>query len=961
MNEILIGLIIGGLLFSSVVVADIIKESDTGILTIQKYEGWKVIKQTGNEANFDVTFTNLKDKKTQICFTIKEGVDPATVDTSHKYLYDINGNLILDDKGKAIQIKYELNKCEGRDGYHIDLTNAQAINIDNYIQLGTGTIILVYQTNSLVNYQYYGFEINTSLERCDENREVCGVGYPNVMIVNATGLKFGAEDTFQTEDTDYKYIFTSTRIIKRDFIGYYIETGEKSRINFYQYRKEVIRINTEDICNVENFDANCQFNLINNKNLEIYFTAQYNEIEGIIFIDPSYSVATLLDSQVFNTNTTTYENRTFLDEEDTTPYDDLIGYYKFDAPNFSIGTNHRYPDYVVDSTVFSPVLSDGVIKGDPEVISGMYGDALDFDGDGDYLEIDRLQDAEKPENITVSFWVNLNARTITSMGIVSQWSATANQRRWEVSMSAQPLDDKVEFGFFGTDNNFHVNRSSTSLSLDTWYHVATTYDSHKIKLYIDGVLDKEGDDLNIKIRDGTINADIGNSIADLNATLDDVMIFNTNLSASQISDIYNNQSARHKANGTAVLKEFKLDLDGATELNVTEDEHEILDSVLQKRLGEWEVSQGYLNLSIDISNLEEGWHMDESSWSGASGEVKSITGKTNGTGQGGIDITTEGWFYNAGDFDGSDDYVNLSIDGFQDTAFTMTFWTNATGGTGGYFNNIGGRIQLCDEPPIPPIVSATYGGWQILDNSGKVKFSGNNDLCFNNPEFVESTTDIGDGEWHHVVVTYNFTSKFAELYVDGDLEDSDTFTNGWSFGSTTPSNRIGSILPQTPGASPPPFTFFGGDIDEMRYYNTTLSESQVEELYIKGRLNYTYSSYQTSDIFTVSNISSDHFLLDYKFNPSPNNFYSPLLFVSDNPINVSTIVSDTCTAPASDDWNIDCADNCVWTSQQDIPDNVSITGEGQLTLKDTWNFIKTHWKIYKEDGCKLVLDGGKIG
>ena len=143
--------------------------------------------------------------------------------------------------------------------------------------------------------------------------------------------------------------------------------------------------------------------------------------------------------------------------------------------------------------------------------------------------------------------------------------------------------------------------------------------------------------------------------------------------------------------------------------------------------------------------------------------------------------------------------------------------------------------------------------------------------------------------------------------------------------------------------------------------NTTLNESTISELYIKGRLNYTYPAYQTANNFTLNNASSQHFIIDYNFNPSPNNFYSPLLFVSDNPINVSTIVSDTCTAPASDDWNIDCADNCVWTSQQDIPDNVSITGEGQLTLKDAWNFIKTHWKIYKEDGCKLVLDGGKIG
>jgi len=39
-------------------------------LQIQKNSEWKILKQTGNENNFDVYFTNLKDKKTEICFVL---------------------------------------------------------------------------------------------------------------------------------------------------------------------------------------------------------------------------------------------------------------------------------------------------------------------------------------------------------------------------------------------------------------------------------------------------------------------------------------------------------------------------------------------------------------------------------------------------------------------------------------------------------------------------------------------------------------------------------------------------------------------------------------------------------------------------------------------------------------------------------------------------------------------------
>ena len=70
----------------------------------------------------------------------------------------------------------------------------------------------------------------------------------------------------------------------------------------------------------------------------------------------------------------------------------------------------------------------------------------------------------------------------------------------------------------------------------------------------------------------------------------------------------------------------------------------------------------------------------------------------------------------------------------------------------------------------------------------------------------------------------------------------------------------------------------------------------------------------------------------------------------------------SCLTPAgSGDWAITCSDNCVWSTDFSVSDNISITGSGILTWNANMSFINSHWEIYKEDGCELVINpGGSI-
>src|SRR3989344_1426719 len=204
-----------------------------------------------------------------------------------------------------------------------------SISLNNSIEIGESSLVYVYKEVLTVNYQSFNLDLNTTLERCDKNRENCGVAYPNVSIINSSNLKFGAEDTEVNENTNYRYVFKSNLRIKESGNNKFLlnhkylgKTGEG--LNSY----ENVFLNIQDICDVTgNFDPNCEY-LINdsydyeientteiicneyNENgtciknetienintipifkfstLDVYFTGEYNLTKDRIFIDPFY-------------------------------------------------------------------------------------------------------------------------------------------------------------------------------------------------------------------------------------------------------------------------------------------------------------------------------------------------------------------------------------------------------------------------------------------------------------------------------------------------------------------------------------------------------------------------------------------------------------------------------------------------------------------------------------------------
>jgi hypothetical protein len=128
---------------------------------------------------------------------------------------------------------------------------------------------------------------------------------------------------------------------------------------------------------------------------------------------------------------------------------------------------------------------DGVIMGDPNFAEGIVGQALDLDGDGDYIDCgnDPNFGMQETNQMTAASWVTIRS-------IPAAWSAIVAKGEYAWRISNANLDPRFHFGItiwnapdtFGTDG-------VTAVGFDEWHHVAGTFDGANINLYVDGALD----------------------------------------------------------------------------------------------------------------------------------------------------------------------------------------------------------------------------------------------------------------------------------------------------------------------------------------------------------------------------------------------------------------------------------------------------------------------------------------
>ena len=167
---------------------------------------------------------------------------------------------------------------------------------------------------------------------------------------------------------------------------------------------------------------------------------------------------------------------------------------------------------------------------DDQLFSNTY--SLSFDGTDDYVSIAQDSALNISGDITLSAWIY---RTKTT-----SYNAIFTKRQVGGSMNYQFTinNSNGQIGL-GHSGGSWVYNTTTTLTTGTWYHVAVTVSSGTAQFYVNGVAEDSftGISISATTHDLHIGATVGYN--NFGGNIDEAAIFNSALSASNISSIYN--------------------------------------------------------------------------------------------------------------------------------------------------------------------------------------------------------------------------------------------------------------------------------------------------------------------------------------------------------------------------------------------------------------------------------------
>jgi len=168
------------------------------------------------------------------------------------------------------------------------------------------------------------------------------------------------------------------------------------------------------------------------------------------------------------------------------------------------------------------------------------GKALSFDGVSNFVEIADIPALNPKEAMSMACWVYLTGKSGQHRDILSKDGETAARQYLITASDANGFRAHI-WTADGVANYFDGN---TVVELETWYHIAQTYDGDKLTLYVngeeDGSINLSGDiivtDQPVRIGGGAL---AGGDPLHTQGIIDDVVIFNVALEQEDIQTLMN--------------------------------------------------------------------------------------------------------------------------------------------------------------------------------------------------------------------------------------------------------------------------------------------------------------------------------------------------------------------------------------------------------------------------------------
>jgi len=227
-----------------------------------------------------------------------------------------------------------------------------------------------------------------------------------------------------------------------------------------------------------------------------------------------------------------------------------------------------------------------------------------------------------------------------------------------------------------------------------------------------------------------------------------------------------------------------------------------------------------------------------------SGDVVDIWGSNDGTNNGATRGVT-GIINNAFDFDDTNsEYVDIpdgTFDFAVEDSFAVSLWVKTTQ------TDPAGIISFLDDANVYMTLNK--------DEAGKIRFS----IYDGSTAYRVNSADINDGNWHHVVFNYDYSTGNQSVWTDGELIESTINNNGARVeAGESNGNTLGVDYDQ----------YYDGITDEVGIWSRALTSSEVSDLYNSGNgtnpldtggtdnpPSVTLNSPTTADYTTLQNIT----------------------------------------------------------------------------------------------------------
>jgi hypothetical protein len=202
-------------------------------------------------------------------------------------------------------------------------------------------------------------------------------------------------------------------------------------------------------------------------------------------------------------------------------WNDLLAYYTADnTPNDALGT-------------YNGTLTNGATYG-----TGIINNGFSLDGVNDYVDFGNNLDNDGTNSVSFSCWVYITSVS-SFQSIISKM--VSDITGYKIYYSG----GYIYFRISQNNTNAVIKRNDTILSGNTWYHVVVTYDGSKtaagVNIYIDDSLATStiSKDTFTGSSANAGNLTIASTTNPLGGIIDELGIWNRELSASEVTELYN--------------------------------------------------------------------------------------------------------------------------------------------------------------------------------------------------------------------------------------------------------------------------------------------------------------------------------------------------------------------------------------------------------------------------------------